>query len=77
MRAWWESEDEIAHPGHPERGPKLLIQKGVYHYENGSTEAGLRFAWTFDGRIEPGPPTRIDSLDDIAVLTELARRKGW
>jgi hypothetical protein len=78
MAAWWVPQDEIAHPNHPQGGPKLLFQKGAYHFDNQSPEDGVRFVWKLaNGKLQARGPARIDDLADIALLVQLARGRGW
>jgi hypothetical protein len=78
-RAWWIREDEIAHPSHPMGGPKLLLQKGSYHFTGGRPpEEGFRFVWRLaNGKLQARGPARIDDLSDVNLLVGLARGKGW
>jgi hypothetical protein len=77
-QAWWETVAEIPHPNHPLPGPRLLFQKGLYHFYDGRpSESGVRFIWRMDsGRLQSRPAV-IDDLKDIDVLLKLARQQGW
>jgi hypothetical protein len=79
MSAWWTSEDEVAYenPQHP--GPKLLLQKGFYRFNDGQAdEPGFRFIWRLaNGKLQARGPAVIESLDVLGTLVDLGRKKGW
>ena len=79
MGARWELQDEIPHPNHTPGGPKLLFQKGAYHFDNGQPpEDGVRFVWRLaNGKLQARGPARIDDIGDVALFVQLAKQKGW
>ena len=79
MGARWMWQAEVAHPTHPPAGPKLLLQKGFYRFDDGSPdEYGLRFVWRLaNGKLQARGPARIDGLADVDQLVALGRNKGW
>lgn len=76
-RAWWKTEDHVTSTRYALPGPELRLQKGVYHYYDGSpSEVGYRFIWFLNGRLQ-SRPARIDDLDEIDVMVRAGRAKGW
>jgi len=76
--AWFEAQNEIAHPKHPKGGWQLVFQWGAYVYDDKSREEGYRFIWKRpNGSIQPRGPARIPSIDDIKLLIDLAEATKW
>ncbi|AIQ91177.1 protein of unassigned function [Methylobacterium oryzae CBMB20] len=76
-QAWWETVDEIKTTPYGPTGPELRLQKGVYHYYDGSpSEDGYRFIWYKNGRLQ-SRPARIDDMASIDALVTAGRAKGW
>ena len=79
MGAKWMPQDEVAHPAHPVSGPKLLLQKGFYRFDDGSAdEHGVRFVGRLaNGKLQARGPACVDGLADVDTLSALGRAKGW
>lgn len=76
-QAWWKTDDEVSTLPYGPSGPELRLQKGAYHYYDGSpSEDGYRFIWHLNGRLQ-SRPARIDDLDQIEKLVKAGRAKGW
>jgi hypothetical protein len=72
-QAWWETTSEVPKTG----GDQLYLQKGFYHFhDKRPSEPGIRFIWRVNGKLQ-SRPARIDCINTVESLLELARRDGW
>ena len=79
-QSWFVADHEVAHPGHPTTGPKLVFQWGRYRFKDPErpAEEGYRFAWRLaNGKLQSRGPARLPSIADITLLTDLATKQGW
>lgn len=79
-QSWFEAVHEVAHPGHPQSGPKLVFQWGRYRFKDRTRpdEEGYRFVWRLaGGNLQSRGPARLPSIADINLLTGLAIKQGW
>ena len=76
-QAWWETLEQVSSPLQPAGGPELLLQRGTYHFYDGSpAEDGYRFIWRVDGKLQ-ARPARIDSLAEFQALIHHGLARGW